>query len=135
MPNPTTTHATPVATPSRPVRCIITPCGRPVSVRQYVSAWYMVRSLPPDTIIRARQWDYCDTTSGRVLRDMRFGLHDRISRHIPAYAAGRRWDGAHQAAMVRLAWALRSKCVVRTCDVPREIAPRLAHRITPFGEG
>ncbi len=134
---PTTTPPTtpPVATPSRPVRCVIIPCGRPVSVRQYAAAWRMVRSLPPDTPIRARQWDHCDTTAGRVLRDMRHGLHDRINRHVPRYGIGRRWEPEYAGDVARLARTLRDRCVVRPCDVPRDLVPRLAHRITPVGEG
>lgn len=115
------------------IRTIRLPNGRSVSLPVYVRAWRALRErhapgtspLHSDTLVNG--WDHFPTLSSDVLREIRYGLHDRINRHLPWYGKGRKWDGAWQGQIWRLQHDLQMRVAIHY--VPMEFRARLAHRI------
>lgn len=117
-----------------PVNTIRLPNGRSVRIATYVNAWRVLRAqLGPghspmhhDSLING--WDHFPTLASDVLRDIRFGLHDRINQHIPGYGVGRKWDSMWQTETMRTARAVNTpRLAVRW--VPHGFRARLAHRL------
>ncbi len=103
------------------------PKGSLVTMGRYVAAWKALRSLPPGAQVNG--WDHFPTPAKDVLRKMRAGMHERISRHLPWWEKGRKWEGQWQRDAHRTAWEVNTpRLVVRW--VPMDLRKRLAHRIT-----
>ena len=91
------------------MRLVITlPNGRAVGLRQYVSAWRTLKTLPAEQ--RVTGFEEFPTTAECVLREFERGLHERITARgctqlrVPA----RRLSSAFQNALMRDANRLRA---------------------------
>lgn len=103
------------------------PNGRSVGLGKYVAAWRKLRKMNPDDQVRG--FGYFPEDAAYILREMRFGMHDRINRHIACYGVGRKWDQDWQQHAMQAAHAVNTpRLVVRW--VPPDLRKRLAHRIT-----
>lgn len=106
--------------------------GRHIGLGRYVMAWKQCLALEPKTHI-GRGIDGWGQTAGAALVDLRYGLHDRINKHIPGYGVGRKWDHDWQRAAGHLAARANSRCSMRAAEsrwIAPELRARLAHRIT-----
>lgn len=65
------------AKPTKVVRVITVPNGRRVTLGQYVKAWKLVKTLDPDDELR--DWDLFPTKASTVLRDISYGVNDRVN--------------------------------------------------------
>ena len=81
--------------------------GRRISLAAYVAAWKRCLSLPADTPI-GRGVSGLGETAGDALRELRYGLHDRINRHLPGFGNGRKWHPDWQRQMVQAAHHLNT---------------------------
>jgi hypothetical protein len=115
--------------------CITLPSGRAVTLATYARARatlvQLVREGKGDASIRG--FDAFPLPAEDVLRQMRLGLHDRISRHMPHYARqGRKWSHEWQTQTWRAARDLNTpRLVIRW--LPHHLATRFAHRIERGG--
>lgn len=57
-----------------------------VTVGVYAAAWRTLKQLPPDRLVSG--FDDFPMEAGEILGRIRFGVHDRINRHL-AHPAGR----------------------------------------------
>lgn len=87
-------------------RHIRLPNGRPCGLPVYCASWRAVKLLPPDA--RVAGWDHFRESPEAILRDLLFGLHDRINRHDPRYGVGRKWSDDYQVEISRAARALNT---------------------------
>ena len=62
------------------------PCGRAVTVAEYVRSWRMLRNLDRDRPVE--RWSHFPTPAGEILDAIRARIHDRINRHLPDYGRG-----------------------------------------------
>ncbi len=108
-------------------RAIRLPNGKWCGLAAYVQSWRTVRALPPEASVRGfGDWP---EPAADVLRELRYGLHDRINRHIPSFGVGRKWDHDWQREVGHTARAVNTpRLIVRW--VPAHLQGRLAHRIT-----
>lgn len=114
--------------PGETKRVIVLPNGRSVTLGEYARSWRELKTLPPESSIRG--WDHFPATVSGVLAAIRFGVHDRINRHVPGYGDGRKWDIDWQAQARRCGYAVNTpRLIVRKSQVPIELRARLAHRI------
>ena len=80
-------------------RFITLPNGKPCSLPVYCAAWRQLKALPPDAEIRGfKDWP---EPARDVLREMHYGLHNRINRHDPRYMRGRKWSNDWQRAAIQ----------------------------------
>lgn len=108
-------------------RVITLPNGRAVGLGAYVRAWRLLLTTRPDADIRGFTWHALPAAD--VLRELRYGLHDRINRHLPGYGRGRKWHHDWQRAASQCARAVNTpRLVVRWA--PQDLRARLAHRLT-----
>jgi len=107
-------------------RYISLPNGRACGLPTYVKAWRTLKAARPDEQIKG--WDHFATEAAEILRDIRYGVHDRINRHIPDYGHGRKWDSNWQHDMQRAARDLNTPRLVISW-LPFEIKERFAHRL------
>jgi hypothetical protein len=103
--------------------------GRRVSLRAYVRAWKAAKRLPPETRVAVVPGCWTGGTVADVLREMDYGLHDRINRHAPHFGKGRKWQQDWQADAARTTRAAnaRASTRLRMGWVPVEWRARLAH--------
>src|SRR5690242_7005058 len=66
------------------------PNGRRCTVATYVAAWRKLKEIPAGSSVAG--FDHFPDDAGRILRQIRAGMHDRINRHDPVYGRGRKWD-------------------------------------------
>lgn len=59
-------------------RVIRIPNGKQVTLAAYVREWKHLKQLPPDT--EASGWQWYPVKVRDVLRDLRYGVHDRINQ-------------------------------------------------------
>lgn len=114
------------------IRTIGLPNGKSVRIAVYVNAWREVKRLT--TAGRGKHpiagWDHFPTDAEVILRAMQDGMTDRINRHLPWYGRGRKWEWQWQRDAKNVAWNLNGRRIVtRVRDVPKELQPRLAHRL------
>jgi hypothetical protein len=114
----------PLTTTSR--LTITLPSGRRVSVGEYARSWRVLLATPPETQIRGFEW--YPLPAREVLRELRRGMHDRISRHLPWYQRGRKWDHDWQRHAIQTAHAANTPRLVLDW-APRDLRARLAHRL------
>ena len=108
-------------------RVVTLPNGKRCGLGVYVSAWRKLKALPSDAQISG--FDHFPDDAGRILRQVRFGMHDRINRHIPGFGRGRKWHQDWQRHALQCAIAVNTpRLIVRW--VPSDLRKRLAHRIT-----
>ena len=108
-------------------RYITLPNGRACGISKYVQAFQVLRDAKPDS--QWPGWDYFPRSAASILADMRYGIHDRINRHIPSFGQGRKWDNDYDRAARNCArWVNTPRLVVHQGMVPLEFRTRLAHR-------
>lgn len=108
-------------------RYITLPDGHHCSLGKYVEAWSILRGAYHNSNVSG--FDHFPMTAPEVLRELRYGMHDRINRHIPGHGIGRKWDQNWQRAALQTALAVNTpRLIVRYC--PPDFRVRLAHRIT-----
>lgn len=109
--------------------CIGTATGT-VTLGAYVSAWRKVKGAKPGTTWNHSPCSHCPSTREEILREFSFGLHDRISRHIPGFGYGRKWSSDWFFSALRTAHAANTpRLIVRPMTVPFEFRARLAQRL------
>jgi hypothetical protein len=107
-------------------RGFVLPNGRAVRPAVYVSAWRTLKGLPPGELVKG--FGYDPERADHVLREMRYGLHDRINRHLPGFGVGRKWHHNWQRAALQCASRVNTpRLVVRW--VPADLKARLSHRL------
>ena len=110
-------------------RVIGLPSGRKVTLGEYVRSWRALKTVSPDKPIA--NWSHCDTRAGEILREIAFGVHDRINRHLPAYGRGRKWDSTWQADMMRTGRDVNTPRLA-VHWMPVEFRARVGHRLSTF---
>lgn len=71
------------------IRVITIPCGRQVTLGEYVRSWKILKTLPPNRLVD--RWSHFPTPAGEILREISYGVHDRINKHLPWWHRGRKW--------------------------------------------
>lgn len=110
--------------------CIRIPSGRSIPVGQYAAAWKKLKTVPPTA--QVPNWDHFDTDAAEVLRDMRYGMMDRINRKDPRYPKGRRAGADYDRALAQFTMYARNPRVVIDCIDPvlgRRVAELYAPRL------
>lgn len=105
--------------------------GRRVTLGAYVRGWRAVKAASPETLYTdsLTGWRDDPTPAGRILAQFRYGMHDRINRHIPGYGVGRKWSPSWYWETWRFARDVNTpRLIVRWAPV--EFRQRLAHRLT-----
>lgn len=88
------------------IRHIITlPNGRQCSVGIYARAWQALKALPPDSC--SKGFGHHPERADYILSRLRFGMHDRINRHVPDFGVGRKWGDDYQTHLYRDSRRLR----------------------------
>lgn len=78
-------------------RIITIPNGQRVTLGEYVKAWRLIKSLPPQEEVKGWQW--WATDAGSILRDFSFGVHDRINLRGKVHSRwGKSRDASHYLA-------------------------------------
>ena len=80
-------------------RVITLPKGSTCSLASYCAGWRKIKALAPDALIG--NWSDFPTEADAILRDLQFGMHERINRHIPGFGRGRKWDERYQTDLRR----------------------------------
>jgi hypothetical protein len=121
-------HPTPAAPqPTRPRRCIVLPNGNRCGVATYVAAWHTLKTIAPDEHVKGFHW--WPEKASRILRELRYGMHDRINRHDPAYGRGRKWFDDYQTHQSRDARRVNEYAARRIVDpINRLETPELQRR-------
>lgn len=65
-------------------RVVYLPQGRSVTLGSYVQAWRLALSAPEKAVFN-KAFTWYPQTKQEVLREFRFGLHDRINRRIDGF--------------------------------------------------
>lgn len=71
------------------IRLITLPSGRRVTIGEYVRSWKTLKTLPPNRLVD--RWSHFPTPAGEILREISYGVHDRINKHLPWWNRGRKW--------------------------------------------
>ena len=111
-------------------RIIRLPNGHRCGLGEYARSWREVKRLAataPDAQIK--DWDHFPTSAATVLHDLRFGMHDRINRHIAGYDRGRKWAIEWQVETIRTARALNTPRLAIHW-LPTEWRGRFSHRLS-----
>lgn len=109
-----------------PLNTIRLPNGKRCTVSRYVTAWRTIKTLAPDTSLPG--FDHFPAPAASILDAMRYGLHDRINKHDPAYGHGRKWANDWQRHTLQAAHALNTPRLVIDW-LPIEFKERFAHRL------
>lgn len=114
-------------------RSIGLPNGKSISFTAFCSSWRQAKEIAkthPEALIKG--WEWYPVKVDEVLREIRFGMHDRINRHVPGYGKGRKWAREWQLEARRTSNAVNTpRLIVRW--VPKDLWARLSHRITVEG--
>jgi len=71
-----------------------------VSPATYCHGWRVLKQLPPQEMVRG--WgEWGEESAASILRQIRFGVHDRINRHDRTQQFGRKFDQDYQASLRR----------------------------------
>jgi hypothetical protein len=108
------------------VKVIKLPNGRRVTLGAYVNAWRTLLTLRASD--RVQGFDYFPQDAGSVLREFRYGLHERINRHLPYFGRGRKWASDYQTETRRAAYALNTPRLVIDY-LPPHLKTRFASRL------
>lgn len=107
-------------------RAIRLPNGKWCSLGSYVKSWRTLKTLPGDASVRG--FDHFGSAAADILRDLHYGLHDRINRHDPAYGKGRKWDQMWQVETRRTAQNVNTPRLAIHW-LPMEWRQRFEHRL------
>jgi hypothetical protein len=80
-------------------RVNLLPSGKRCSPPTYCQCWRTLKTLDPDTEVKG--WEWYPYKATEILRELRYGLHDRINRHIPGFGRGRKWSTDYQITLRR----------------------------------
>jgi hypothetical protein len=108
------------------IRVIGLPCGRPVSLGEYVRSWRVLKTLPAARLVE--RWSHFATPAGEILEAIAAGVQDRINRHIPGFGQGRRWSEDWFRSVLLTARTVNGTRVVLDW-VPEGLETHLAHRL------
>jgi len=107
-------------------RYITLPNGNRCGLPTYCKAWRTLKEAKPDEQIKG--WDHFATEASEILHDIRFGIHDRINRHVPEYGHGRKWDSDWQRAMIQASDRLNTPRLIIDW-LPEDLKERFAARL------
>jgi hypothetical protein len=107
-------------------RYITLPNGNACGIPTYVKAWRTLKTAQPDEQIKG--WDHFATEAKDILREIRYGVHDRINRHISGYGHGRKWSEDWQRTMIQSADRLNTPRLVIDW-LPGDLKERFANRL------
>jgi hypothetical protein len=107
--------------------CIRLPNGKRCTLAAYVHAWRVLLATPERTQVAG--FDYWPDDAGRILSQLRQGMHDRINRHIPGHGTGRKWSDDWQRHAIQCTHAVNTPRL-RVDWIPPDLRARLAHRIS-----
>lgn len=81
---------TALVAPVAPVlRAVTLPCGKRISLANYVKGWKAVKAIAATTPMEEiNGWDWFSVPAAWIYRDIIAGLHDRISQGIPRIQRG-----------------------------------------------
>jgi hypothetical protein len=108
-------------------RCVTLPNGRECGLGVYVNAWRKLRTMDANTQVKG--FDHFPDRADSILRELRWGLNDRINHHIKGYGVGRKWSQDWQRAASQAARAVNTPRLI-VYWVPCDLRKRLAHRVT-----
>jgi hypothetical protein len=117
-------------------RVVYLPQGRCVTLGNYVHAWRLALTAP-DTAVFNKPFAPYPQTKQEVLREFRFGLHDRINRRIDGFPGTlrplphpdtRKYDYEWQLETYRAAIQLNQPCLIIDW-LPPWLKTRFAYRL------
>lgn len=113
---------------------IILPNGRKVTVGEYTRSWKILKQLPLDRIIclgnqtTKGAFSYFPETAQQILERIKFGVHDRINKHLKMN--GRKYSSDYERAALQCSYRVNTpNLIVRETEIPFEFRERLRHRI------
>lgn len=112
-------------------RYITLPNGRRCGLAVYLDAWRQLRAMDPN--IEVTGFDHFSQAARHILREIQYGIHDRINRHIPGFGQGRKWSYEWQVETLRAARALNTPRLAIHW-LPSWLKPRFSHRISTFND-
>lgn len=110
-------------------RYVTLPNGHQCDIGEYLNSWKALKSMAPDREISG--WSYFPTEARDILRELDYGLHDRINRHLPWFGHGRKWSYEWQVEACRAARDLNTPRLAIHW-LPAWLKPRFAHRLTSY---
>lgn len=69
------------------MRYILIPCGKWIPLVAYMAAWRVVKRADPEAVFSG--WEWYPVPARHILRDMRDGMHKRITAGISYSDRGR----------------------------------------------
>ncbi len=108
------------------IRIITLPSGRDVRLSTYCASWRKLKHLPASRDVA--NWGHFPTRVDEILGSIRYGVHDRINRHIPGFASGRKWDPDWQRAVGYSARLLNTPRLIIDW-LPPDLTARFSHRL------
>lgn len=81
------------------IQVIGLPNGRKCGLGTYVKAWKALKAAQPAE--RIAGFGLFPEPAADILREMRYGMMDRINRKVPGFGCGRKWDSDYQASLFR----------------------------------
>lgn len=101
--------------------------GSRIPLAQYVTAWKALKRIDPQTWLNKCP-DGLPGTAADALRQIRFGVHDRINKRIPRYGVGRKWCSDWQRTMLQSANQLNHKGLIIRW-LPPDLLKRFGDRL------
>lgn len=99
------------------------------SLSAYARAWKAIKNLPPATSVFG--WACWPVQAGEVLEVLRFGLHDRINRHVEWHGKGRKWGEGYQVEFRRAGRAVNTPRLILDW-LPADLRDRFGHRLRKY---
>lgn len=109
-----------------PTHTIRLPNGRSVAVAEYVRSWRILRQMEPDN--RVAGFGHFPMPASEILRDLRYGMHDRINLRDQRFEKGRKWHHDWQRAMRHAQWQVNTPRLIIDW-LPPDLEPRFSHRL------
>lgn len=102
--------------------------GHSVTIAAYVQGWRAAKALPPETMCKNGPGAWFSVSAAEIMREIEYGMHARINRHIPGYGVGRKWSNDWQVETRRAARDVNTpRLIVRW--LPSHLKARLSHRL------
>lgn len=102
------------------------PNRKSVTLGEYVRSWKRLKTLPSGA--RISNFGHFPEKAETILREIHFGIHDRINKNLSHYGQGRKWDGNWQAEAERTARAVNTPRLIVRYVMP-DLLSKLKHRI------
>lgn len=102
--------------------------GREVDVRDYAKMWRRVQQAPPGVTFKESLRGWWPISREELLEQFRDGMHDRISRNMPHYGKGRKWDADWQNATWRASREINFPHLILSW-LPSWLKERFTHRL------